>query len=116
MSQQYSQIISLISGCDASELRMINHEVCDRLRDFIHEESRVLVNQFNFNDRVYFHHKGRSYTGTVVKINNTTVKVDVGGVVWKCSPKLLHHVPTATALPDMDPAKAREIHDLCKTF
>ncbi len=102
MSTQYNQIISLISGCTEAELKTINSLACDRLRAFHSFRSRQLTNQFNYGDRVQFIHKGCRHEGKVVKINATTVKVDVNGLVWKCSPGLLHKItiPVAPSSPE----------------
>jgi hypothetical protein len=97
MATAYGTIISLISGCSESELRSLNHLVCDNLRAQSSSRARQLTNTFNYGDKVFFIHKGIRHDGTVVKINATTVKVDVNGLVWKCSPGLLRRPAPAPA-------------------
>lgn len=87
------QIDDLLFKLNEDQLRVLNRKVVERLKLIDRAKGVMSVAKFNILDRVYFRHNGRKMIGTVVRLNQRSVSVNLDdGQRWKVDAGLLKKI------------------------
>jgi hypothetical protein len=79
MTDQFATILNSLSTLSESELRTLNHSVCDQLKSVRDQESARNRRLFSAGDKVSFNGR-RGYTeGTIVRVKRKKAIVKVDG-------------------------------------
>lgn len=83
----------LLLTLNEEQLRELNHKIIERLKLINRAYSTIQVAKFNLGDRVYFEHNGRKLIGTVVRLNQKSVSVELeNNQEWRVAPQLLKKI------------------------
>lgn len=83
----------ILSNLNEDQLRELNHKIIERLKLINRSYSTIQVAKFNLGDRVYFEHNGRKLIGTVVRLNQKSVSVELeNNQQWRVAPQLLKKI------------------------
>jgi len=84
------QIDDLLLKLDENQLRTLNDKVCARLNLVNRAKNTVFMARFNILDRVYFMNNNRKLIGTITRLNQKSVSVDLDdGAQWRVNPRSL---------------------------
>lgn len=88
------ELMQTIKHLDDDQLHLLHRIVVERL-NFIHRaRALAAMREFNFLDRVWFTYNGQRYEGTVARINQKTISVNLDdGEKWNVGPSVLHKLP-----------------------
>lgn len=87
--------VEAISKLEIEDLHFLNKLIVDRLKHLVNCKQNVEISKFYPGCRVRFTTKvGELKTGTVIRVNQKTISVEVDGEIgyWKVSPLLLEKI------------------------
>lgn len=84
------RIKRLLDELSEEDLLSLNRLIVEKLKLFHKVRSLKAIAEFNLADRVYFDHHGRRIVGTIVRLNQKTVRVTTDdGHHWTIAPVFL---------------------------
>jgi hypothetical protein len=87
------QLLRLVETLDEDQLHALYHVVAQRLQLAQKAHALAAMSQFQVLDRVSFVHNGKSYEGTVTRLNQKTISITLDdGTRWNVAPSLLTKV------------------------
>jgi len=85
-----TQVDNLLLKLNENQLRILNRKVVERLKLVCGAKNTMSVARFNVLDRVYFIDNGRKKIGTVTRLNQKSVSVNLDdGQQWRIDARLL---------------------------
>lgn len=90
MSKNLTAALGTLATLTDSELRILNSEICERLKAANRMKQLVAAAAFRVGDQVSFTARDRgTIRGEIIKIMPKNIRVKVGNVQWTVSPSLL---------------------------
>jgi hypothetical protein len=78
---------------EGEQLHELNHLIVDRLRLLHRANDLMAMKDFQMLDRVWFEYHGEQVKGTIMRLNQKTISVQLDtGEQWKVSPHLLYKI------------------------